>query len=89
MMSAMDRNRRSFWRRDGFMNVAGVLGALAASFAWAVVPPQLRPIPTSLQLLGYLLLALLGAFAGMTMVAVVRLVYDVGARRHRRAQLPR
>jgi H+/Cl- antiporter ClcA len=71
------------------MNAAAVVGSLAATFAWAVVPPKVRPIPTSLQLLGYLLLALLGAFAGMSVVALVRLVYDVGARRRKRAQRPR
>ena len=62
------------------MNAAGIIGGLALPLAWYFVPPE-RPVPTSVHVVGYLFLTLVGIFVGMIVVVLFRLVHDLAARR--------
>ena len=62
------------------MNAAAVVGGLAAPLAWGLLPSDATPIPTSVRLVGFLMLALFGAFGGMIVVALGRLLFDTAAR---------
>jgi uncharacterized membrane protein len=80
--------KRSFWRRDGFMNLVAIVCGLAAPIAWRLMPSD-RPVPTSVRFTGYLFLALAGALVGMLVVALVRMLYDTGARQLKQHDLGR